>query len=127
MCLEFIQQQALFGSNKKKFPVHDEHQKNTKIQLTRHISQKVLGQSFYRVLLLSWIGGQRNSLLWLRADPLGVIKEALQGVDLSDSNSKHDKQVYAGPEGHPPQVILQKVAVPRLKGPQQSLDLAGPL
>lgn len=65
--------------------------------------------------------------LWLRVDPLGVIKEPSQGVDLSGCDGEHDKQVEAGPEGHPPQVVLQKVAVPRLKGPQHSLDLAAPL
>lgn len=55
------------------------------------------------------------------------MKEASQGVDLSDSDGEHDKQAEAGPEGHPPQVVLQEVAVPRLKGPQQSLHLTAPL
>lgn len=76
---------------------------------------KVLGQifKFKHVQVLHSLGW-RYFLLWLCADPLGVIKEALQGVDLSDSDGEHDKQVEAGPEGHLPQVVLQKVAVPRL-------------
>ncbi len=60
-------------------------------------------------------------------DPLVVIKEAAQGVDLRDSNEEHDKQVDAGPEGHPPQVVLQKVSVPCLVDPQHGLHLAAPL
>lgn len=68
----------------------------------------------------------RTVLLRLRADALGVVKEASQGVDLCGGDGEHDKQVQAGPEGHPPQVVLQKVAVPCLKGPQHGLDLAAP-
>lgn len=68
-----------------------------------------------------------RTVLWLRVDPLGVVKEASQAVDLSAWDCNHDEQVEAGPEGHPPQVVLQKIAVPRLKGPKHSLDLAGPL
>lgn len=63
----------------------------------------------------------------LCADPLCVIKEALQGVDLSGSDGEYDKQVDTGPEGHPPQVVLQKVSIPRLKGSQHSQDLPAPL
>lgn len=65
--------------------------------------------------------------LWLCADPLGVTEEVLQRVYLRNSDSEHDKQVEAGPEGHSPQVVLQKVAVPGLEGPQHGLRLTTPL
>ena len=61
----------------------------------------------------------------LGARPLVAVKETLQGVDLSGGNTEHDEQVEAGPEGHPPQVVLQEEAVPRLEGPQRGLDLTG--
>ena len=63
----------------------------------------------------------------LCADPLCVFKEAFQGVDLRGSDGEHDEQVDTGPEGHPPKVVLQKVSVPRLKGPQHRQDLPAPL
>lgn len=62
-------------------------------------------------------------MVLLCADLLGVDKEASEGVNLNNSNSEHDRQVYAGPKGHSPQVVLQKVAVSRLKCPQHGLDL----
>lgn len=66
-------------------------------------------------------------MLWLCTSLLGVIKQVLQGVDLHGGHGEHDEQVEAGPEGHPPQVVLQEVTVPRLKGSQRGLDLPGPL
>lgn len=47
-----------------------------------------------------------RSVLRLRADPPRAIKQASEGVDLSDGNGEHDKQVEKGPEGHSPQVVL---------------------
>lgn len=52
-----------------------------------------------------------------------TIKEISQGEDLSDTNSKNDEQVDAGPEGHAPKVAFEEVTVPRLKSPQCRLDL----
>lgn len=89
----------------------------------RHMS--LIG--FQVVSALSWLEVNETVQLWLRADSFGVIKKVPQGVDLCRGDGKHDKQVKAGPEGHPPKVVLQKVAIPRLKGPQGTLDLAGPL
>lgn len=66
-------------------------------------------------------------VLRLCADPPWAVEQVSQCVDLWDRDGEHDKQVDAGPERDPPQVVLEKVAVPGLKGPQGHLDLAAPL
>lgn len=78
-----------------------------------------------KVLLAPEAGGQ--VALRLRAHPPGAIKEASQGVHLRDGDGEHDEHAEAGPEGDPPQVVLQQVAVPRLQGPQRGQDMAAPL
>lgn len=60
-----------------------------------------------------------RSLVLLRAHRPFVVEQAPQRVDLRDGHGRHDQQVDAGPEGDPPQVVLQEVAVPGLEGPQR--------
>lgn len=73
------------------------------------------------------MGGGNEAALLSRDDSLSVNKEASQCVNLCNSNSEHDEQIQARPEGHSPQVVLQEVAVSSLKGPQHSLGLPAPL
>lgn len=46
---------------------------------------------------------------------------------LSESHTQHDQDAGAGPEGDPPQVVLQQVPVSRLEGPQHRLHLPAAL
>lgn len=48
-------------------------------------------------------------------------------IYLSESHTQHDQDAGAGPEGDPPQVVLQQVAVSRLKGLQHRLHLPAAL
>lgn len=73
--------------------------------------------------LMSLLRGETSPAL-LRAHRPFVIEQAPQRVDLSDGDGRHDQQVDAGPEGDPPQVVLQEVAVPGLEGPQGRQGLA---
>ena len=70
---------------------------------------------------------KKNQILGLRGGPPPVVEEPPQRVDLRRGHRQQDQQVDAGPEGHPPQVVLQQVAVPRLHGPQEVLEVPAPL
>jgi len=63
----------------------------------------------------------------LRRGPSVVLEELPQRVDLRGGDRQHHQQVEAGPEGHAPQVVLQQVAVPGLRGPQQLLEVSSRL
>ena len=52
-----------------------------------------------------------------------VVKEAPECADLGYGHGEDDQQVEAGPEGDPPQVVLQQVAVTSLERPEDALDL----
>lgn len=63
-----------------------------------------------------------------RASALGVdsplvVEQPSEGVDLSEPHAQHDQHVDTGPEGDPPQVVLQQVSVASLEGPQDRLHL----
>lgn len=71
---------------------------------------------------------QRGRSDGTRAFALGVdsplvVEQPSEGVDLSEPHAQHDQHVDTGPEGDPPQVVLQQVSVASLERPQDRLHL----
>lgn len=91
--VEFTKHQAVFGCNNNNKSVQVPKVLNYPFKFSPKASQmfpvKLLCVTAFRFCIILY----GTVLLLLRADPLVVIKEASQGVNLSYSNDEHDKHV----------------------------------